>query len=56
MISDLFKKLISLVKTKPDDSVPDVGTDAPDTDLDTAREVETKKDKITSLFSWKWKF
>jgi hypothetical protein len=59
----MFKTLLDKVKVwwnnKQEEAyplTPDIGDDAPDTSEDTAREVETPKDKVTSLFSWTFKF
>ena len=57
----MFKTLLDKVKVWWNNKqaypvTPDIGDDAPDTNEDTAREVETPKDKVTSLFSWIFKF
>ena len=59
MISKLFDKVKTWLANKQEEAyplTPDIGDDAPDTSEDTAREVETPKDKVTSLFSWTFKF
>jgi hypothetical protein len=59
MISKLFDKAKTWLANKQKEAyplTPDIGDDAPDTSEDTAREVETPKDKVTSLFSWTFKF
>jgi hypothetical protein len=59
MISKLFDKAKTWLANKQEEAyplTPDIGDDAPDTSEDTAREVETPKDKVTSLFSWTFKF
>ncbi len=58
MIS-LLTKLKTWYANKQEEAyplTPDIGDDAPDTSEDTAREVEAPKDKVTSLFSWTFKF
>jgi len=48
----LLNKFLDLFKSKPDEgSIPDIGSDAPDPDENTAREVETSKEAKTYWFT-----
>ena len=50
MLNKLLTKFLNWVRKKSDErSVPDMTSDAPDTDQDTMREVTPEQDQITTV-------